>query len=73
METNTLLKLEVFSEDIPHAVLWYKVALRCKCYHFGFMNSALCMVCIVSGVHFQGWDIGTLGYTLSGCVTQDPL
>ena len=21
---------------------------------------------------FQGWDIGTLGNTLSGCVTQDP-
>ena len=21
---------------------------------------------------FQGWDVGTLGNTLSGCVTQDP-
>ena len=30
------------------------------------------MVCIVSGVLFQGWDSGTLGNTLSGCVTQDP-
>ena len=33
-------KLEVFSEDIPHAVLWYKlwnkVALRCKWYHVWF-------------------------------------
>ena len=26
------------------------------------------MVCMVSGVLFQGWDNGTL----SGCVTQDP-
>ena len=30
------------------------------------------MVCMVSGVLFQGWDNGTLGNTLSGCVTQDP-
>ena len=28
--------------------------------------------CIVSGVLFQGWDSGTLGNTLSGCVTHDP-
>ena len=32
---------------------------------------------IVHGLHgvwclFQGWDIGTLGNTLSQCVTQDP-
>ena len=31
------------------------------------------MVCMVSGVLFQGWDVGTLGNTLSGCVTQDPM
>ena len=31
------------------------------------------MVCMVSGVLFQGWDVGTLGNTLSGCVTQDPV
>ena len=31
------------------------------------------MVCMVPGVCFmQGWDVGTLGNTLSGCVTQDP-
>jgi len=30
------------------------------------------MVCVVSGVLFQGWDVGTLGNTLSGCVTQHP-
>ena len=30
------------------------------------------MVCVVSGVLFQGWDVGTLGNTLSGCVTQYP-
>jgi len=30
------------------------------------------MVCMVSGVLFQGWDNGTLGNTLRGCVTQDP-
>ena len=33
--------------------------------------------CLVHGLHgiwclFQGWDIGTLGNTLSECVTQDP-
>ena len=27
---------------------------------------------MVSGVLFQGWDSGTLGNTLSECVTQDP-
>ena len=32
-----------------------------------------CMVCMVSGVLFQGWHVGTLGNTLSGCVTQDPV
>ena len=26
---------------------------------------------MVSGLLFQGWDNGTLGNTLSGCVTQD--
>ena len=31
-----------------------------------------CMVCMVSGVLFQGWDNGTLGNTISGCVTQNP-
>ena len=30
------------------------------------------MVCMVSGVVFQAWNNGTLGNTLSGCVTQDP-
>ena len=30
------------------------------------------MVCMASGVLFQGWDVDTLGNTLSGCVTQDP-
>ena len=29
------------------------------------------MVCMVSGVHFRNGDVGTLGNTLSGCVTQD--
>ena len=29
------------------------------------------MVCF-SGVLLQGWDVGTLGNTLSGCVTQYP-
>ena len=28
---------------------------------------------MVSGVLFQGWHVGTLGNTLSGCVTQDPV
>ena len=68
-------KLEVFSEDIPRAVLlWKKVALRYKWYHFWFHVS-----CLVHGLHgvwcsFQGWDSGTLAHwvTLSGCVTRDP-
>ena len=30
------------------------------------------MVCMVSGVLFQGWDVGTLGNTLSGCVIHNP-
>ena len=28
--------------------------------------------CMVSDVLFQGWDVSTLGNTLSRCVTQDP-
>ena len=33
--------------------------------------------CLVNGLHgvwyvFQGWDFGTLGNTLSGCITQYP-
>ena len=53
-------------------LLWKKGALRCKWYHFWFHVS-----CLVHGLHgvwcsFQGWDVGTLGNTLSGCVTQDP-
>ena len=39
-----------------------------------------CVSCLVHGLHdlhgvwcvFQGWDVGTLGNTLSGCITQDP-
>jgi len=39
-----------------------------------------CVSCLVLGLHdlhgvwceFQGWDIGTLGNTLSGCITQYP-
>ena len=38
------------------------------------------MSCSVHGLHdlhgawcvFQGWDVGTLGNTLSGCITQYP-
>ena len=48
------------------------MALRCGWYHVWFHVSSL-----VHGLHgvwclFQGWDVGTLGNTLSGCVTQDP-
>ena len=48
------------------------MALRCKWYHVRFNIS-----CLVHGLHgvwcsFQGWDVGTLGNTFSGCVTQDP-
>ena len=39
------------------------------CNHFWLHVSYL-----VHGVWclFQGWDVGTLGNTLGGCVTQDP-
>ena len=60
----------------PHCfmvLLWNKVALRYKWYHFWFHVS--CLVHDLHGVwcSFQGWYVGTLGNTLSGCVTQDPL
>ena len=37
-----------------------------------------CMSCLVHGLHgvwcvFQGWDVGTLGNTLSWCITQYPM
>ena len=62
--------LEVFSEDIPCNVLWYNCGTK-WCNHFWFHVS-----CLVHGLHgvwclFQGWDVGTLGNTLGGCVTQD--
>ena len=41
------------------------MALRCKWYHVWFHIS-----CLVHGLHGV-WDVGTLGITLSGCVTQD--
>ena len=48
-------------------ILWNKVALRCKWYHFWFHVS-----CLVHGLHggwcsFQGWDVDTLVKH-----TQDP-
>ena len=52
--------------------LWNKEALRFKWYHIWFHIS--CLVHCLHGVCclFHGWDVGTLGNTLSGCVTQDP-
>ena len=46
------------------------VALRCN--HFWLYVSYL-VRCYSNGVWclFQGWDVGTLGNTLSGCVVQD--
>ena len=60
----TDLKLEVFSEDIPHAVLWYsklwnEVALRYKWYHVGFHVS--CLVYALHGV-WCCFRVGTLAY-----------
>ena len=49
-------------------------ALRCKWYHVWFhilsyiVHSLYGVWCL-----FQGWVVGTLGNTLSGCVTQDPM
>ena len=49
------------------------MALRCKWYYIWFHAHVLLSAwCMVSGVLFQAWDNGTLGNTLSGCVTQDP-
>ena len=47
------------------------MVLRRKCYHVWFPVSYL-----MHGLHgvwclFQGWDVGALGNTLSGCATQD--
>ena len=49
-------------------LLWKKVALRCKWYHFWFHVS--CLVHGLPGVwcSFQGWNVGTLGNTLSAWV-----
>jgi len=65
METNTLLKLEVFSEDIPCAVLWYKVALRCKCYHLWFHE-----FCFVHGLHCVWCSFPGMGHWDTGLHTQ---
>ena len=40
------------------------MALRLSGITFGFMHGVWCL--------FSGWDIGTLGNTIIGCVTQDP-
>ena len=74
LHTHSWNKLEVFSEDIPHAGLWYnlwnKMALSCNHFWFNisYLVHGLCGVWCL----FQGWDVGTLGNTHSGCVTQDP-
>ena len=36
--------------------------------HVSCLTWMVCMICIV----FQGWDVGTLGNTHSGCITQYP-
>ena len=43
--------------------------LRCKWYHVWFHTS-----CLVHGLHgvWRLLDLGTLGNTLSECVTKDP-
>ena len=50
------------------------MALKCEWYTCNMY--ILFVSCLVDGLHgvwcsFKGWDIGTLGNTLSGCVTQD--
>ena len=50
------------------------MALRCKWYHIWFHAHILLVVHGLHGVwsSLQGWHVGTLGNTVSGCVTQDP-
>ena len=74
---QSLFKLEVFSKDIP--ALFYDIVVEQRTkWPWGVSGITLVsctypMVCMVSGVLFQGWDVGTLGNTLSGCVTQQHL
>ena len=42
-----------------------------RCNHFRFHVSHLVRSFHGVWCSFQGWDVGTLGNTLSGCVTQD--
>ena len=42
------------------------MALRCKWYHISHILLSAWFA------WFQGWNVGTLGNTLSGCVSQDP-
>ena len=48
-------------------------ALRCKWYHVWFHVSYIVHSLYGVWCLFQGWVVGTLGNTLSGCVTQDPM
>ena len=59
---------------LPTRSLQQRHILRC------FMHGIIveCVSCLVHGLHdlhgvwsvFQGWVVGTLGNTLSGCITQ---
>ena len=80
MLEGLLYQLEVFSEDISGTILWYNCATKCmryKWYHVwgsnillsaGFMCTCTCYVCWCWVG--KGRNIGILGDTLSGCVTQ---
>ena len=71
------MNLEVFSEDIPSTVLRYNCGSKrpwgvsVSCFASHVLSSAWFAWCLVF-VFLQGWDVGTLGNTLSGCITQDP-
>ena len=52
-----------------YGIIVEKSALRCRWYHIWFHVSYIVHDLLVL---FQGWDVGTLGNTISGCVTQDP-
>ena len=63
-KTVALVQLEVFSEDIPRAVLCTGIIVSCLVHGLHDLHGVWCV--------FQGWDVGTLGNTLSGCITQYP-
>ena len=60
MDTNWKSSMKTYP------LLFYAKAIIVECVSC-FVHGLDCVWCV-----FQGWDIGTLGNTLSGCITQYP-